>query len=186
MWPLGQAMKIAHMNKNSEKETLNQLLNNYGDTPHTATGLPPAAMLFRDGKWTVFPRKIVTCSDVSLARERDKQMTQERTGKINTSKYKKQDQINVGDKALIRNHTKQCKFDPLFLAQPYSVIDGNRNYVTVTNDAEGRTPKRHRDNLKLLPFDTQILDELAKCRDSDSNTSYYYRSRYDRKLWGLC
>ena len=88
MWPLGQAMKIAHMNKNSEKETLNQLLNNYGDTPHTATGLPPAAMLFRDGKWTVFPRKIVTYSDVSLARERDKRMTQERTGKINTSSIK--------------------------------------------------------------------------------------------------
>ena len=51
--------------------------------------------------------------------------------------------------------------------------------MTVTNDAEGRTPKRHRDDLKLLPFDTQTLDELAKCRDSDSNTSYYYRSRYD-------
>ena len=31
-------MKIVHMNKNSEKETLNQLLNNYRDTPHPATG----------------------------------------------------------------------------------------------------------------------------------------------------
>ena len=46
-------------------------------------------------------------------------MKQERADKINTSKYKKQDQINVGDKVLIRNQTKQCKFDTLFLAQPY-------------------------------------------------------------------
>ena len=72
-------MKIAHMNKNSEKETLNQLLNNYIETPHPAIGLPPAAMLFRDGKRTVFPRKLVTDSDVSLARERDEQMKQEGT-----------------------------------------------------------------------------------------------------------
>ena len=64
MRPLGKAMKIAPMNKNSEKETLNQLLKNYRDTPHPATGLVPAAMLFRDGKRTVFPRKLVTDSDV--------------------------------------------------------------------------------------------------------------------------
>ena len=105
-------------------------------------------------------------------------MKQERTDKISTSKYKKQDQIYAGDKVLIRNHTKQRKFDPLFLAQPYSVIDVNRNYVTVTNDADGRTLKRHRDNLKLFPFDTQTQNALVKCRDNDSNASYY-RSRYD-------
>ena len=46
------------------KRDLNQLLNNYRDTPHPATGLAPAAMLFRDGKRTVFPRKFVADSDV--------------------------------------------------------------------------------------------------------------------------
>ena len=76
-------MKIAHMNKNSEKETLNQLLNNYRDTPHPATGLPPAALLFRDGKRTLYPTKLVTDSEVLLTRERDKKMKQERTSKIN-------------------------------------------------------------------------------------------------------
>ena len=123
MWLLGKAMKIAHMNKNLEKETLNQLLNNYRDTTHPAIGLALAAMSFRDGKQTVFCRKLVTDKDVTLARERDKQMKPERTDKISTTKYKKQDQIYIGDKVLLRNHTKQCKFDPLFLAQPYSVID---------------------------------------------------------------
>ena len=36
-----------------------------------------------------FPRTLVTDSDVSLVRERDKQMKQERTDEIDTSKYKK-------------------------------------------------------------------------------------------------
>ena len=36
-------MKIAHMNKISGKETLDQLLNKYMGSPHCGTGLPPAA-----------------------------------------------------------------------------------------------------------------------------------------------
>ena len=115
--------------------------------------------------------------------KRHKQMKQERTDKINTSKYKKQAQIYVGNKVLIKNHTKQCKFAPLFLAQPCSVIDVNRNYLTVTNDPDGKTFKTHRDDLKLLPFDSQTQDDLVKCRDNDSNTSYY-RSRYDIENYG--
>ena len=87
IWPLGKVMKITHMNKNLEKETQDQLLNNYRDTPYLATGLSTAAILFRDGKRTAFPRKLVTHSQVSLAREREKQMKQERTDKINTSKF---------------------------------------------------------------------------------------------------
>ena len=59
------------MNKSSEKETLDQLLNNCRDTPHPATGLPLAAMLS--------PRKLVTDIDVSLASEKDKRMKQEKT-----------------------------------------------------------------------------------------------------------
>ena len=31
----------------------------------------------------------------------------------------------------------------------------------VTNDADGRTLKRHGDDLKLLPLDIQIQDDLA-------------------------
>ena len=50
MRPLGKAMKIAHMNKENEKDTLELLPNNYRDTPHPATGLTPASILFRDDK----------------------------------------------------------------------------------------------------------------------------------------
>ena len=63
-------MKIAHMNKISGKETLDQLLKKYMGSPHRGTGLPPAA-------------------------EGEKQMKQNNTYQNNTSKYKKQDQINL-------------------------------------------------------------------------------------------
>ena len=46
--------------------------------------------------------------------------------------------------------------------------------MTITNDADGRTLRRQKDNLKLLPFDTQTQNALAECRDNHSNTRYYW------------
>ena len=37
--------------------------------------------------------------------------------KINCSKYRKEDEIREGDKVLIRNYTKQRKFDPIFIPE---------------------------------------------------------------------
>ena len=60
-------------------------------------------------------------------------MKLQRTDEMNESKYKKQDEIDIGDRILIRNYQKQHKFDPLFLPQPYIVISTNKNYVMVQN-----------------------------------------------------
>ena len=46
MMPLGKAMKVDKFDRISEKYALQNLLNNYRDTPHPATGVPPASMLF--------------------------------------------------------------------------------------------------------------------------------------------
>ena len=48
MRPIGKTMKIAHHKGQNEKVALQHLLQNYRDTPHPSTGVPPAAMLFRD------------------------------------------------------------------------------------------------------------------------------------------
>ena len=46
-------------------------------------------------------------------------MKLQRTHEMNESKYKKQDEINIGDRILIINYQKQHKFDPLFLPTIY-------------------------------------------------------------------
>lgn len=59
---VGKTMKIAKQNHVNEKDALSQLLSNYRDTPHPATGVPPAAMLFRDNPQTsIFPRRLLLC-----------------------------------------------------------------------------------------------------------------------------
>ena len=44
--PLGKAMKIGRFQNQGEKGTLSSFLVNYYDTPHSATGVSPAQMIF--------------------------------------------------------------------------------------------------------------------------------------------
>ena len=73
MRQLGKAMKIAHHSRRGEKATLQTLLHNYRDTPHPSTGIPPAAMMFRETMSSVFPRRAVHDDDVEAARHYDEQ-----------------------------------------------------------------------------------------------------------------
>ena len=87
MKPLGKTMKIAYNNKHSETDALKMLLQNYQSTPHLATEVTPADMLFRNGLCTSFPRKEVLEKQIQLAGQRDKQLKQEREVEKNSSKY---------------------------------------------------------------------------------------------------
>ena len=100
---------------------MESFLQNYIDTPHPATGVSPAAMIFRDYKQTYFPRKPITEEECIKARSRENGLKQQRTEQINCSKYQKEDDIKGGDKVIIRNYTKQRKFDPIFIQEPYKV-----------------------------------------------------------------
>ena len=96
-------------------------------------------------------------------------MKLQRTDEINESKYKKQDEINIGDRILARNYLKQHKFDPLFLPQPYIVVSTNKNYVTVQNEFDGWVLNRNRDDIKVLPYISQTADNINK-NDETENT----------------
>ena len=71
MRPLGKAMKTGRHNSIPENESLKNVLRSYRQTPHTATGLPPATMIFRHGQRLDFPRRHATGEEVARAREAD-------------------------------------------------------------------------------------------------------------------
>lgn len=152
MRPLGKAMKIGYQNGVPEKETLRRALSNYRQTPHPATGLPPAAMLFRDGQRSEFPRRNVTEEDVRKAREADRNKKSDLEEEVNSSKYRKKSNFNIGEKVLVRNYNKAAKFDPVFLKQPYTIVDINEagNKIIVEPEESGLTLCRHPDDIK--PF----------------------------------
>ena len=109
-------------------------------------------------------------------------MKLQRTDEMNESKYKKEDEIDIGDRILIRNYQKQPKFDPLFLPQPYIVISTNKNYVTVQNEFDRGVLNRHRDDIKVLPYISQTADNINnndKTENDTKQSNKYYIEDYE-------
>ena len=68
MKPLGKAVKIGYSQNQGEKKTLSSFLINYRDTPHFATGVAPAHMIFRDGYRSNLPHKSLSEKEINLVR----------------------------------------------------------------------------------------------------------------------
>ena len=150
MRPLGKTMKIAHHSGIPEKRALQNLLQNYNDTPHPATGIPPAAMMFRDSVAGAFPKKSTTDLEVESARLYGRIQKNDNEEKVNSSKYKKTSDILIGDPVLVRNYRKRSKFHPIFSPEQYivtSVGDYGRK-LKIERIADGQELIRHPDDLK--------------------------------------
>ena len=151
MKTVGKTMKAANYSKESEARALRDALVTYRQTPHISTGVPPANFIFRDGIKTQFPRR--TCSNKDIIKESrkyDHDVKQKRERVINDTKYRKTSAISEGDVVLARDCTKSSKFDPVFLPDPFVVINCEEEASRVI--LEGlRNPRvivRHLDDVK--------------------------------------
>ena len=150
MKPIGKAMKAAHFNGKSEEEALRQALNSYKQTPHVATGIPPASMLFRDGVRSEFPRKVCTEDDITSARKRDLEQKKRKQEEVNSSKYRKQTNLLVGETVLIRNAHQNSKFHPTFTPDLYEIVqvDDKAKKVMLRKWGSESVLIRHPDDIK--------------------------------------
>ena len=85
-------------------------------------------MLFRDGFKTNLPRKAATQQETIQAKDRDRQIKEER--KTNSAKHKSSQNFK-GDNVLVRNYRKQSKFEPYFLPERYVVLERRGNSKVV-------------------------------------------------------
>ena len=152
MKTIGKAMKISRYTRASETGALKETLKTYRQTPHPATGIPPANMLFRDALKHKFPRKPSSAKEISLARESDKGKKQTRQESTNSSKYRKESNIGPGDIILVRDWTRKSKFDPIFLPSPFTVLELNKEMknVLIKEINSSRTLTRHLDDVKKI------------------------------------
>jgi hypothetical protein len=193
MRPLGKAMKIGRQHGIPEKETLSTILQNYRQTPHPATGIPPAAMLFRHGQRLDFPRRTATEEQVTKGREMDLRKKRENETRVNDSKYRQKSTFKIDDNVLIRNYNKTRKFDTLFLQAPFKIIDMNEegNKITVRQEETGLTLCRHPDDIKPCKDYSSHLEEKTESieypevqwptevEDEEDDTSCSLRTKED-------
>ena len=177
MRPLGKTMKIARATKTDEKDALNTLLNNYRNTPHPATGISPASMLFRDGERSLFPRQSVTEEEVAAGRERDHMLKKANQSKVNAGKFKIASVFQKGDRVLVRNYNKTRKFDPTFLPHEFIIIDISENgqCLTVEGMNDGVTLKRHPDDIKK--FEGEFLPQVQEQSLSERQVLHDYMNK---------
>ena len=165
MKPLGKAMKVAKYDRISEKSALQNLLNDCRDTPHPATGVPPASILFRDGMNGIFPRRCVTEIDVKDARKKDSSMKRDRQDRLNASKFCSNDRFLKGETALLRNYRRTSKFDTFFSPEKCEImhVSNGGKVITVQRKVDGNIFKRHPDDLKRC-----VAEEEYRCATGES------------------
>ena len=163
MKPLGKAMKIAYQDKRSENEVLRDVLNSYRQTPHPATGIAPADMLFRHGVRADFPRKEISQEDISHAKHKDRKQKEANEENVNSSKYRKKSCFAVGDQVFVRNYNRRSKFDPLFETVPSMIVE--------INDIGNKITIRRKDNTILV----RHPDDLKQCYEVE----YEYAGQFE-------
>ena len=171
MKPLGKAMKAAHYNGQSEEEALRWALDSYKQTPHVATGVPPASMMFRDGIRSQFPRKTIPENEIVVARKKDLEQKERKQEEVNSSKYRKQADMLIGETVLIRNTSKTSKFQPTFTPDLYEVLqaDNQAKKLMLRKWGCGSILIRHPDDVKRF---TEEVDLPALRKEATPDVRY--------------
>ena len=85
------------------------------------------------------------------ARKRDAAALKEsRQNQVNSSKYQKPSQLNIGDTVLLQNYNKTSKFDPTFQPEPCKIVDTDQrgHFLVIEREADGCIFCRDPDDVK--------------------------------------
>ena len=131
-------------------------------------------MIFRDGLRTQFPRKSCSQKYIECARQYDKEQKEKSQLRVNSSKYRKVSDLKIGDAVLIRNHTRNSKFQPLFGPEPYTIVsitdEGNK--LTVERCSDGGTLIRHPDESMSKTAEEEMLLSSNYDNDYENNVEF--------------
>ena len=157
MKPLGKAMKIAFQSKADKKKALEEFLETYRATPHSATSIAPGDILLRHGYHSGMPRvKETGDKEVEAALEEDSIKRQDRCDKENQTRIRENPAI--GDKVMVRNQAKASKFSPSFGPEWCKVVEVENTGVTCQGES-GKLQRRHMDDVKMDKRQRQEAEE---------------------------
>jgi hypothetical protein len=172
---LAKVIQIAKADHKNWRHELTKFLHAYRATPHSMTGVPPAALMFNGRRYrTNLPSVQPNISPADLqARAQQNDMlkkakmkeTADGRGNVQVSG------IRPGDKVLLKQK-KQIKLTTAFETLPYTVRHVKGSQVTASNELHQLT--RHANDCKKLPPVTADLDlapEPATVPSSSSTTT---------------
>ena len=170
MKTIGKAMKMCRHYKGSERETLQAAIKGYRQTPHVATGIPPASAKFRDGMKYQFLRKSISTEAAYSAKAKDLEQKKAKQAVVNSSKYRKPSLFAVGDFVWVRDANRKSKFQPKFLNERFTVleVDQAAKKLLLQRDNSNDTLVRHPDDVKLCYSGDAISSSQSCVGDAES------------------
>ena len=121
---------------------------NYRNTPHLATGVAPAELMFRRTVRTKIPKKkrFLDEKDLEKARLNDEKARLDRKEKFDAKRKTVDVVVQVGDTVLVKQTKTTTK--PPFDPAPYTVIEVNGTQAVL--ERSGKTKKRSFNKIKVI------------------------------------
>ena len=144
---ISKIIKCAYTEGNDWKTALDQFLLMYRTTPHTTTGISPAAALFKHQLNNGIP----TIQQANQNQSSNKTMEDKRLKNksyIDTKRHAKtSDNFYVDQQVLAKNFRKTSKMDSFYEKQPYIIKSVQKHSCIITKNGQSFT--RHKAHLKV-------------------------------------
>ena len=86
-----------------------------------------------------------------------------REQEVNVSQKRKAIDVAAEDRVLLKRYPKRRKFHSIYEEEPYEVVSVEEKWAVV-QDAFGNEKRRHKDDIKRLPW-TQRIGVFTRCGD---------------------
>ena len=151
MQPLSKNFKGTYIEKTDYENSVHQFLYSYRNTPHSATKVPPAELMFsRKLRYTIPDISSKTGKKADEKAEHNDQRIQEKskcyqdqTQRMQTSK------IDIGTRVIVKKQ-KQNKLTAKFSQYPYVVTNVKESMITVFNKDTGHSITRNISFFKVI------------------------------------
>lgn len=145
---LGKILTISHNSGSDWRKSIKKYIFDYGNTPHTVTGVPPLQLMLgrkaRDG----FPiLGNLNCKiDDDKLRQRDAAMKEKGREYGNKKNAAKPHELKIGDYVFAKNITKSGKLVPNFDPNPLKIVNDKGDNITLET-SDGTNRNRHASHL---------------------------------------
>jgi hypothetical protein len=152
-------LQICNNNGTDYKQELKTFILMYNVTPHGTTGKSPSELLFGRRIKDKIPSLEEIKENLDDSETRDYDLLKKQKGKSREDKNRnaKNDDINIGDKVLVKNVIFPNKLTPNFNSKEYEIVDRKGNELVASG--HGKLIKRNVGHFKKIPssYESSVL-----------------------------
>ena len=178
--PLKKIIRTSYIEKKDWKSECHKFLFGYRSTPHSATKVAPADLMFGRKLRTRLPdyeKKITENIHQKLA-QNDQQSKLASKAYADQKRHSRERTLNVGEQVIVKQQKKNT-LTPNFNPQPYTVTSTKGDMITATNPTNNHQVTCNTSHFKELPTDTEIPNYLKRKEEEEYELDRPHQNHVD-------